>query len=998
MGLELINLQTEFVPDVLADALDNNTPNLAGSVGDVFTLTNRFKIRWFTQVSSSNKIEIIANDNTGATGAGNSITRESGSFLEDGWSVNDRFLWYFINGAYSADDYRDRSQAEWMGEIEWISEDGTKMFFTFIEGIINQSVLEGEVDKGYLMADTTQEVNQLSALTYRFGVIDNEDSDNYDSLVTENLQKYTGVEFGIGSPRSTSFIEMIANGSFSDWVTGDARIRYVENDGYFQVYEVQHTFIVPFYLDNQLNNLLQNQIPDNLVGDASWKYVSRADFQTAISNLSNVKTFSNYNTSGSIGWFGENFNGLPSSYKIESVTFTENLDLKDGLSIGGSTNIDIEVSKNDGANLFNASDRVGITICTIPQNESDYKNTKTDFKHNFIYDRIVLDLQGTTYNSNNGIIKTGEGQIAGQNAKVSFQVSYSEDQRKRILTSSYYLIFVTVADSTIKAGNSDRTALIADCRQYIEDSTVSGLAVQLGNTLTITGQAENETTIVDAKQWVEDLVRHNIGFQISKENNTFLTGVQFDLVAYNEVTGETIEFDSYSIDLSTMQLDSNGIEVIDTQANRGLTDNIESFWNLVNFKVESVSGNIVNFAASVPFRLTNDETTFNSTVPAVFYDSTKPQNNQNFNTAIYSGANGFEIRIRVQVRTIGESETGEALKGLDVFHSPYIEVNDFASDKDGTIDANLIEIKTIELGSGRNLGGGFSLNANTEVETRFEIPNVQVGGIEAFRIIHRIERNDNVSLQKNEISDLYGRLNGGMFSTDIVKEIDNGQIVAKSIVNPLFLDNSGSGYNISARLLLTGEGLLRLFRYISSVNATGSDYRNFVYNGGNSFNLDAVWDFSDGKQYAGTPSGYLRDTTGEYFDGNTKTVTITPNNGQASYDQVKTISLQRIDDFDLDVSMFENLINLSLDNCQNLTGITRNQGNTWSSLSLTNSVSITELDFRDDFFDNTSFVFGGTASNLQRLYFPNAPYTMREITITKAINMDGFNLDISNCT
>jgi hypothetical protein len=290
--------------------------------------------------------------------------------------------------------------------IDSISADGKTLVYTLNSGSFplandtwNDAGLRGLTD--------------LTSSVYKFGLVDNNANFSITSKVSNNDQGYYGAGIGerVLGVRDTNFVELQRLGSYEDWRTGSARIRYVSNPStYVQRFEMEHEFtIVPYYLDGELSNLQDNVIPPLLAGLNSLKYVYSAGLRTVLSNPNTEKVAILENNLGSVAWFNENFNGFNNNYQVNSVVYEDAIttDSADGILIGAKTKITVEVEKNSGN--FSPTEKAGVYVSYLPSQDEYQDTTLTDLKANFLYDNAL----------NNG----GLAPVVGQDFITNFEVT-----------------------------------------------------------------------------------------------------------------------------------------------------------------------------------------------------------------------------------------------------------------------------------------------------------------------------------------------------------------------------------------------------------------------------------------------------------------------------------------------------------------------------------------------------------------------------------------------
>src|SRR5690606_13633454 len=115
---------------------------------------------------------------------------------------------------------------------------------------------------------------------------------------------------GAGSPRSTAFVDCESMGTPKSWVSGNGvKVRYVSGTS-SQVFEIEHTYILPFYTIQDSIDFFDGLAPDYLAGSNSLKYCFEADFRTSLYDPNTSRKTKISNELGSVGFFNETFNGF----------------------------------------------------------------------------------------------------------------------------------------------------------------------------------------------------------------------------------------------------------------------------------------------------------------------------------------------------------------------------------------------------------------------------------------------------------------------------------------------------------------------------------------------------------------------------------------------------------------------------------------------------------------------------------------------------------------
>jgi len=258
----------------------------------------------------------------------NIIRDDGGNFLQDGFLLNDDIDFQFFSIL--------------VGQVTYAS--GVVTFLNSGEMTISfsgSSPIGGSITVVQLVVTT-----RLKSLVYSFGLVENGGNFDIKNISTNEDQTWYSVsEIGAGATRSTAFINMDSSGIPKSWVSGSARVRYVSGTAK-QIFEIEHIFVIPYFEVGGIEDLENSVYPDYLLGNATLKYVYKADFRTSLSNPNTSKIITVDNRLGSIGYFGETFNGFNSNYELSSVNYQEyaTLSNSDGVLIGAKTKVTVIVT------------------------------------------------------------------------------------------------------------------------------------------------------------------------------------------------------------------------------------------------------------------------------------------------------------------------------------------------------------------------------------------------------------------------------------------------------------------------------------------------------------------------------------------------------------------------------------------------------------------------------------------------------------------------------
>ena len=391
---------------------------------------------------------------------------------------------------------------------------------------------------------------------------------------------------------------MIGLGQYNDFITGNCKVRYVQNSsGIFgvadaaQEFQLEHEFIInPWYVDGGLNDLINGVAPDYLLGTASLKYAYESDFREALSNPNNRIVAVSDKSLGSVAWFNENFNGFDNLYNIESVTYSDSAtsNSSSALQITAKTKVEIVISKIGGS--FTNGDKLGAYISYLPT-ANEYTNTMTDMVHNFMYDNIFC-IVGSSQQAGSGIFTTAEAELVGSNVKLTVEVEYNTAQKLRLFNTDEpnYVMGIQCGDVSIDSGDIDKVMLkIVD--GYVVGADIPDLIINEDLKIYPYDQRIGiDSGYTDLISWNEDGFTAKLGFGLDLSKQSFLNSLEVSVVAHNNLTNNFFILDNYVFPVANGVV-SNGIQQFNITDTRGYELQSLSQYNIVSL----ITGNKIQW-------------------------------------------------------------------------------------------------------------------------------------------------------------------------------------------------------------------------------------------------------------------------------------------------------------------------------------------------------------------------------------------------------------------
>ena len=759
--------------------------NFTGSVMEKVKVVTQIDIRWNRSSSAS---EIWGADTSLGT-----ITKNTGSWLTDGFSVGD-YCACLQNGVITA-----------YITITAISQGGLEIYYNLESGSITDS------NNAALIGLTP-----LEALVYEFGINTTGESCNNLSKISNNSQGYYSGTIGLdigGGIRDTTFQQLQKLGVFDDWITGTAKARFVSNPTYdIQRFEIEHEFMInPYYLDGELSNL-QNLIPPQILsGNNTLNYVYNPEFRASLSNPNTAKSILVDNDIGAVAWYDENFNGFNVDYKINSISYIDQASLgaASGLLIGSKTRVTFELEALN--RNFVIGDKVGFFISYLPE-QNEYTNTTlSNVQDNFIYDN-AFQLSGTA-----GAVVSAEGLIdyasisnpAGNLITCVFDVDYLPLQKaflsgKFNTSPIYFNIGVQMGDSSLTTTSSDRVILLADVELYDQSPDISDLMHVTKNDIYPHNQQIGVGNgFSDMVSWNEDGLVVDFEFDLNLNLSAFLNSLDFKLVAFNTLPEQYWELDSYAFSPATSVV-SGGVQQIISNTTRNYILESGDQFNDVIINVGSQAAGIQKYSGRFAQKISWQDWILNNATDTIFFDAAEPNNNFNDKASNYSLINDYEIRLAILGNVSGTSPLG--ISGLTdyLFLSPNITVYDY--EKDGLEPPVwTCSIETFDAVNMTPLNGSVLSGIDTLFRCTWTSINAPITSLADIWGINRIEITNQPGYEITEMSSLNLPLPTGQqllkpsLGTLLDVTLVGGNVVMECLID-VSLVATGTNYNLSSRI------------------------------------------------------------------------------------------------------------------------------------------------------------------------------------------------------
>lgn len=670
----------------------DDTPNLVGGVAEFVQATHRIQMFWNFEADSTNT---VAFDVVALLGT---FTKAFGSFEDDGFIVGHRLNW-----SYSA------VPAGFDGTVQSVS--GGTMIVLFDGGVPDQSG----------PASTTSAFNGITPyedLEYSFGLIGNSEGTNYVSKLDGSNQRFyaDGIGFDTGGGvRDLNFVNMTPSGINQSWRSGTVKARFIQDVGFKQEFEVVHEFLIlPFYTEGEQSNVA-NENPPSLFSSSTLKYVHKADFFTVLSNPNSIISAVDDQQLGSVGYFGENYNGFQNDYTVASIVYTDDATAQVINEINPKVTTKVVVRVTNPNNPFTATTK-GVLGVSLLAEAARYQGNTNTVQENFMFDQ-KLQEEGSPPVSSTIINDLTITLIGAGEIEIEADLIYSVPQQNDLTNNDTYAIWLHIQDDSQSNAVSDRVPLVLDSRNFDIDLDVPDLLFpdEINSKIIPHDKTESDFGFTNLAGWNEEGFQWNLPFYINVDLAATLTALNVSLVAYNSTTGDLFKLQQYNFNVGT-PIVSGGVQQLNVSTDRGFNLLSGSIFN--DATIENVGPSIVSaynveeYLLNVGFKINFEEWFAQPDADQIFYNANEQLDGLNKLTSNYSLKNGYAIKVAM------DAEMSDGSTSTDYrFLSADFDIQDYDFPQPEPLEVNC-KIVTYDQNA-NNLDGGFSDTENTIIEATF---------------------------------------------------------------------------------------------------------------------------------------------------------------------------------------------------------------------------------------------------------------------------------------
>lgn len=462
---------------------------------------------------------------------------------------------------------------------------------------------------------------------------------NYDSPLDDNEQSY----YAKAIPTSPTFETMVFLGGDNGSSMAEVEIAYLTTyENYRHRFQINHIFKNPYYVSGELTNIQESIKPALLSGSNTLRYDNY--FRMGTSAYQN-SIFYNYGLTGDCGYFNENYNGNINNYTVENVVIT-NASATGNLEATETNTLTFDVVTTG---TWNAGVGGVLSHSKLPT-LVEYQNKTEAFDSIWLFDNIFNNESGAAVSS--GVYTNFQFSItAADTISVSVDIDFSASQQLKISETSYYALWFGIANEDLTDPNLiDRVNLIVDVNRYTRNTDVANLISQYDPKFREEFKGLSGVYYTNFSGGDGDLWTMDFGFKTDKTKDAIIISAKFKIIA--ESVDNSFQIGNaiyFPIGLPIIVTDLSGTynyQIINVD-----TVNLLNVPEDVPVKTLQVTANVPGVLPSttqdvvfkVGFQVPWRDWIENLNVPISLYDATKPQNNRNNKTSVYSGISSYNI-------------------------------------------------------------------------------------------------------------------------------------------------------------------------------------------------------------------------------------------------------------------------------------------------------------------------------------------------------------------
>lgn len=771
--------------------------HLKGSVGEKLKFVTSIRA---VLISEATPTDSWTYDNSGV------LKRANGSFLDEGFHVGHNIaLIEHYSGLYSGTP----PAVTMTGVVLYVSD--TEMQITISTG----SLGVGTYDNHALVC-----TDPLDSLIFRYGIVENDEASSYLSPFSNDVQGFFFDGINTSSPTTHT---MNVEGGLSankSWYSGLATCKWVSSSNplslavnYIHEYEITQIFVInPVFVESFKSALDNGLTPDELIGSKSWKHVLSYELRYDLSNPNTSFKITDEKALGSVGWFGENYNGFDSIYSVSNVSYIDSVNSSsvDSLQLSRKTTISGSVN---GTGFTDTSKLGAYFFWGSPL--AIYSSKQSTFQDTFLWDSLIAEMTAGVYEgtASERIKRFKLTKISSTRVDFEIDIEFSTLEQSFInpdlLSEVFDNYFIGIqAGNTNTTDTSNKAIIQADWKPFVINLDIDGLC-----------RFENQrfydhtmdTTLggfTDFKGWKQDGIVFGSNIILNKSENASLRAVNCRLIAYNTLTNDSFDIQKYSFNLSGIVnvTATPNYQQLSLNSSRGFKLKSTDNFNQVTLFFNTPSNNEQKISLLLGVKFDWQSWIKLAEADTIFYNASLDSNGLGRDASRYSLNNDYEIRLVVDADVSNDGILATRYSDM----SPSLDIYGWGLEDDDPTEYTAL-IETFD-SDDNDLGGAILENADTIMRVTWTPQSGSTTNFTDSYFIHRLESVNASSYNDiNEFSSVISPLINNrlkpMIGETLLKVTDNGtNFVTECLID--YTKLVGNQFNLSARM-----GRLKTYPY-----------------------------------------------------------------------------------------------------------------------------------------------------------------------------------------
>lgn len=327
-----------------------------------------------------------------------------------------------------------------------------------------------------------------TAVKYFFNLIENNEALNYNSKIDSTIQQMLAT--GLDATDLLTLVPLNFLGAKpyqigSATIVGAGEVTLPVFTSSFTI--VHQTFITPFMLKAQWDDILNNIAPDYFSNTNCLKFVTQINAYYDYNNPNRIITTELSEIFGNTGWFNENFNEEDNNYYIDSIVYKRpDTTIIPAIELSTTeTTVEITIKNIIDSPFSNNNTKFTLNFVKAPQDEAEYQGNTLSQAQNFLFDRALQTIGSASVNGDNygtayQVLKTVHANfVSSSEILITAQIAMDTSIVGALndIDEKKYMIFVAIQNHTLATAVADKVSLLATPNSFYEDATDPGMIV-----------------------------------------------------------------------------------------------------------------------------------------------------------------------------------------------------------------------------------------------------------------------------------------------------------------------------------------------------------------------------------------------------------------------------------------------------------------------------------------------------------------------------------------